>query len=319
MQLPEDLVLGERSHKSDVMKKVLLLFAAVIATLCGHAQDDFRTADGGKAALLMVHFGTTFDDTRALTIDAINDKAREAFPDMRVEEAYTSRIVISRLKKRGIVKLTPREALLRLAADGYTHVFVQGTNVIDGIEAESLRNEVEGMARFFKDIRVGRPLLYSVEDCRTVAGVLAARYAGHAEGKDVAVVLVGHGTETPATAIYSQMEYVFAAEGYGAFHVSTVEGYPTRETTVARMKADKVKRVTLVPFMFVAGDHARNDIDGDWRGSLESEGYKVETVIEGLGQIPGIQDVYIEHIRQGMREKPLTATQLKSEFIKDNL
>lgn len=300
------------------MKKILALFTAVAACISGYAQPSAPSGDG-KSALLMVHFGTTFDDTRALTIDAVNQKAREAFPDMKVEEAYTSRIVISRLKKRGIVKPTPREALLRLAADGYTHVFVQGTNVIDGIESESLRDEVEYMAPFFEDIRVGRPLLYSVEDCHKVVDVLASRYADKVAGKEDAVVLIGHGTETPATAIYSQMDYMFAADGHGAFHVATVEGYPTEETTVERMKAAKVKRVTLVPFMFVAGDHARNDIDGDWRESLEKSGYKVETVIEGLGQIPGIQEIYIEHIREGLKEKPLTATQRKNAFIKENL
>ena len=300
------------------MKKLLALFAAMAICLSSEAQLPVKHGDD-KTALLMVHFGTTFDDTRALTIDAINEKAREAFPDMKVEEAYTSRIVISRLKKRGIVKPTPREALLRLAADGYTHVFVQGTNVIDGIESESLRDEVEYMAPFFEDIRVGHPLLYSVEDCHKVADVLAARYADRAAGIGDAVVLVGHGTETPATAIYSQMDYMFAAGGHGAFHVATVEGYPTLKTTQARMKADKIKCVTLVPFMFVAGDHARNDIDGDWREELEKSGYKVETVIEGLGQIPGIQEIYIEHIREGLKEKPLTATQRKNAFIRENL
>lgn len=105
------------------MKKLLALFAAMAICLSSVARLPVKHSDD-KTALLMVHFGTTFDDTRAFTIDAINEKAREAFPDMKVEEAYTSRIVISRLKKRGIVKPTPREALLRLAADGYTHVFV---------------------------------------------------------------------------------------------------------------------------------------------------------------------------------------------------
>lgn len=300
------------------MEKIITLLCVLMISAGVRAQD-FKPDEGGKAALLMVHFGTTFDDTRALTIDAINEKARKTFPDMTVVEAYTSRIVISRLKKRGIAKPTPHEALLRLAAEGYTHVFVQGTNVIDGIESESLMNEVDYMAPFFKDIRVGRPLLYSVDDCKNVVKVLSTRYAGHADDKGEAVVLIGHGTETPATAIYSQMDYMFAAEGHRAFHVATVEGYPTRETTVTRLKADKVKHVTLVPFMFVAGDHARNDIDIDWRENLEKEGYKVETIIEGLGQIPGIQDMYIEHIKQGMKEKPLTATQRKRAFIKNCL
>lgn len=157
--------------------------------------------DGKKTAILMVHFGTTYDDTRALTIDAVNEKAQKAFPDVKVVEAYTSRIIINRLNKRGITKATPKEALLRLASDGFTHVVVQGTNVIDGIEAEVLRNEAAMMAPFFEEIRVGRPLLYSVEDCEKVTGVLASRYKD-ATAKNGAVVLIGHGTSTPANAMH---------------------------------------------------------------------------------------------------------------------
>ena len=299
------------------MNRFILILSFMMATLSSKGQT-FELAQGDKAALLMVHFGTTYDDTRALTINAINAKAAEAFPDMRIEEAYTSRIVMKRLADRGIVKQTPREMLLRLAADGYTHVFVQGTNVIDGIEAESLRDEVAFMAPFFKDIRVGRPLLYSVEDCTEVVDVLAARYAGCVD-KNSSVVLIGHGTDTPATAIYSQIDYMFASQGHPQFHVATVEGYPEYDTTLARLKADKVKSVTLVPFMFVAGDHARNDIDSDWREKLEKEGFKISTVLEGLGQITGIQDIYIEHIRAGLASKPLGATQRKNAYIIENL
>ena len=107
-----------------------------------------------KAALLMVHFGTTYDDTRTKTIDAINDKARTAFPQLEVRESYTSRIILRRLKARGISKETPLEAMLRLRADGFTHLIVQSTNIIDGLEMESLRRDVESVRPFFKDIRV---------------------------------------------------------------------------------------------------------------------------------------------------------------------
>lgn len=276
------------------------------------------TKDEDKSALLMVHFGTTFDDTRAATIDAINEKARNEFPEMKVVEAYTSRIIISRLAKRGIVKPTPREALLKLAAEGYTHVFIQSTNVIDGIEAEALRNEADYMVPFFKDLRIGRPLLYSIEDCLNVEKILAERYSSP-KGKNSAVVLFGHGTETPANAIYSQMDYMFGTEGNPDFHVATVEGYPTFETTLAKLKSSKVKNVTLVPFMFVAGDHARNDIAGDWKENLEKEGFKVSVIIEGLGQIPAIQDIYIQHIKDGLKERPLTPVERKAAFLKENL
>lgn len=298
------------------MKKIILLF--FFMHICFVSMGSNGTKDEDKSALLMVHFGTTFDDTRAATIDAINEKAKNEFPEMKVVEAYTSRIIISRLAKRGIVKPTPREALLKLAAEGYTHVFIQSTNVIDGIEAEALRNEADYMVPFFKDLRIGRPLLYSIEDCLNVEKILAERYSSP-KGKNSAVVLIGHGTETPANAIYSQMDYMFGAEGNPDFHVATVEGYPTFETTLAKLKSSKVKNVTLIPFMFVAGDHARNDIAGDWKENLEKEGFKVSVIIEGLGQIPAIQDIYIQHIKDGLKERPLTPVERKAAFLKENL
>lgn len=298
------------------MKKIGLLI--LLMHICFVSMGSNGSRDGDKTALLMVHFGTTFDDTRAATIDAINEKAKDEFPEMKVVEAYTSRIIISRLAKRGIIKPTPREALLKLAAEGYTHVFIQSTNVIDGIEAESLRNEADYMVPFFKDLRIGRPLLYSIEDCLNVEKILAERYSS-SKGKNSAVVLIGHGTETPANAIYSQMDYMFGAEGNPDFHVATVEGYPTFETTLAKLRSSKVKNVTLVPFMFVAGDHARNDIAGDWKEDLEKEGFKVSVIIEGLGQIPAIQDIYIQHIKDGLKERPLTPVERKAAFLKENL
>ncbi|MCM1076735.1 MAG: sirohydrochlorin cobaltochelatase [Bacteroides sp.] len=299
------------------MRRILILLTVILSCTVAKACAA-EPADGEKHAILMAHFGTTYDDTRALTIDALNEKVKTDFPDMDVFEAYTSRIIISRLKKRGIVKSTPREMLLKLAAEGYTHVFIQGTNIIDGIESETLRDDVEFMIPFFKDIRVGYPLLYSIEDCEKVVGILAERHEALA-GKHSAVVLIGHGTATPANAIYSQIDYMFNADGHGQFHVATVEGYPTFDTTLAKLKASKVKKVTLLPFMFVAGDHARNDIDGEWCENLVKEGYEVSTIMEGLGQIPAIQDIYVDHIRQGLNERPLKAMERKAAFLRDNL
>ena len=133
-----------------------------------------------KSAILMVHFGTTIDETRKVTIDALNEKVKATFPEVTVVEAYTSRIIINRLAKRGIKKNTPKEALLRLAAEGYSTVIVQGTNVIDGIEAEVLRQESDLFSPFFKEIRVGRPLLYSIADCERTVEILIHRYKEHA-------------------------------------------------------------------------------------------------------------------------------------------
>ena len=290
------------------MKKLLLLFTALLALGVSAAAQE-------KAALLMVHFGTTYDETRSKTIDAINEKTRTEFPELTVREAYTSRIVIRKLKERGVEKLTPLDALLRLRADGFTRVIVQSTTLLDGAEMESLRRDVASVQGFFEEVRVGTPLLYSVDDCARVCEILAGRHADAADAKQKAhVVLIGHGTYTPATATYSQIDYLHHAQGHPLFHVATIEGYPTFDTMLSQLKQEKARRVTLVPLLFVAGDHASNDIAVDWREALEKEGLQVECCLEGLGEIPEIQDIYIEHIRHTLHHAPVDIMQKKQDY-----
>ncbi len=306
------------------MRKILLLLLLLGVSVFGRAQEDenYVASDllasmkpGDKAALLMVHFGTTYDDTRAKTIDAINANVQAAFPELTFQEAYTSRIIIRRLKERGIEKLTPLEALFRLRSEGYTHLLVQSTNLIDGVEIESLRNDVASMSAFFKEIRVGLPLLYSVEDSEKVVEIMGSRFAPDAKKKEH-VVLVGHGTCTPSTAIYSQIDYMLKASGRNNFHVATIEGYPTFDTMLEQLKADKAKNVTLVPFLFVAGDHANNDIAVEWKEALEKEGLTVDVCMEGLGQVPEIQEIYTEHIRFLLKYRMVGIMEKKAEYEK---
>lgn len=308
-----------------MIRRILLIMAlCVLALPMAHGQEpeNFAPKDllatlqpGDKAALLMVHFGTTYDETRTKTIDAINAKARETFPELTLREAWTSRIILRRLKARGIEKPTPLDALLQLRAEGFTHVIVQSTTLLDGAEMESLRRDVAGVEPFFKEIRVGTPLLYSVEDCEKVASVLAARHATAADAKKKAhVVLVGHGTYTPATATYSQMDHLLKAAGHPLFHVATLEGYPTFETVKASLKAAGARKVTLVPFLFVAGDHATNDIATDWKEALEAEGLQVDCRMEGLGEIPEIQELYLDHIRFSLHHAPVDIMQKKQDY-----
>lgn len=303
--------------------KFFLLFLFLPLFIYAHEGGNFIADDllatmkpGEKAALLMVHFGTTYNDTRTMTIDAINSKTKETFPELEFREAYTSRIIIRKLKERGIDKLTPLEALLKLRSEGYTHVVVQSTNIIDGVEMESLRRDVESVQPFFREIRVGTPLLYSVEDAEKVVKILGKRHhaaQGNKSNRE-SFVLVGHGTYTPSTAIYSQMDYMLKANGLTNFHLGTIEGYPTFDTMLAQLKAGKAKRVTLVPFMFVAGDHAKNDIAGEWKEMLEKEGFTVSAQLEGLGQIPEIQEIFIDHIRFGLKHRMLDIMTKKAAY-----
>ena len=264
---------------------------------------------GDKAALLVVHFGTTHDDTRALTIDAVNKKMTETFPGLEVREAWTSRIIAFSLKTRGIYKSNPEEALARLKADGYTHVLIQSSNIIEGIEMESLRKDVATHEKDFKEIRIGTPLLFTPEDYEAVIAAITPNGI-----RDGAVLLVGHGTYTPTTAQYAMMDYMLKAKGFDNYIVGTIEGYPSFDDALIQIKKGGYKKVQLIPFMFVAGEHAKNDISGDWKDELEKQGYEVTVFMEGLGQNPAVQDIFVEHARFSATHKYLDIVKKKKDY-----
>lgn len=270
-----------------------------------------------RAAVLLVSFGTTHDDTRAATIDAFYHKVKEAFPQLTVTHSFTSRIILRRLKARGIEIDTPLEALLKLRAQGITHVVIQSTNIIEGEEMESLRKDVETMRPFFKEIRLGTPLLYSTEDAFHVVEILTQRHPVNEKQKEH-VLFVGHGTEGPATAIYSQLDYMLKSTGHPYHHVATIEGYPTQEDALRLIQAQKGKLVTLAPLMFVAGDHAKNDISEDWKNALEARGLQVQLSIEGLGEIPEIQDIFMEHLRFSLTHRIRDIMEKKAAYASEN-
>lgn len=296
---------------------VLLLNGAVaMAHSDGNYEHDdfFKGMDkNDKAAIMMVHFGTTYDDTRALTIDRINEKVQKKFKNVPVKEAYTSRIIMRRLKARGINKPNPEEVLNELKAQGYTHVLVQGTNIMNGTENENLNKEIEKYAKNFKEIRVGNPLLTTPEDYKAVAEAIVKKVGPLKPHQGV--VLVGHGTEHFGGSAYPMMDYVFAAEGHDNFVVGTVEGYPEFDDVVNKLKKQGIKDVILMPFMFVAGDHANNDIAGDWNEDLQKAGFTVsKVIIAGLGQNEDIQNIYTKHIDFMIHHKPVDMAAKKVHY-----
>ncbi len=301
-----------------ILKRIVLLLVLLSVGLSGRAHDsgNFVASDlfasmrsGDKAALLMVYFGTTHDDTRARTIDALNERVRKEFKDLEVREAWTSRIVIRRIKAQGVERIDPAWALDQLEKEGYTHVVVQPTNLIEGVEMEALRREVRAMQDRFKDLRLGNPLLYAPEDYEAVIDAIVRNGV-----KDGATVWVGHGTYTPTTAQYAMLDYMLEEKGFMNHFVGTIEGYPTFDTMERRLRASGERKVLLMPFMFVAGDHAKNDIAGEWKEELEKRGYQVHVFMEGLGQNPDIQRIFIEHIRFTIAHKPIDILDKKKEY-----
>lgn len=291
------------------MKKLfaaMMMAATMSAVLYGEEggfvkSDFYKTMEkNDKASVLMVHFGTTFDDTRKNTIDAVNEEAEKEFPNMEVREAYTSRIIMRRLKERGIVKDNPAEALDKLVKEGYTHIIVQPTNIINGVESKTLEQQLEMYKDKFKEIRTGSALLSTPEDYKAVAEIINKEVGKVAD--DEAVVLVGHGTHDNGNAAYPAMDYTAKSMGY-KFYVGTIEGFPEFDDVVKELKKDNIKKVILMPFMFVAGDHANNDIAVDWKEALEKEGFTVEVKLTSLGMMENIRKMFIEHAKFMLENK----------------
>ena len=291
------------------MKKLfaaMMMAAAMSAALYGEEggfvkSDFYKTMEkNDKASVLMVHFGTTFDGTRKNTIDAVNDEAKKEFPDMEIREAYTSRIIMRRLKERGIVKDNPAEALDKLAKEGYTHIIVQPTNVINGVESKTLEQQLEMYKNKFKEIRTGSALLSTPEDYKAVAEIINKEVGKVTDNE--AVVLVGHGTHDNGNAAYPAMDYTAKSMGY-KFYVGTIEGFPEFDDVVRGLKKDNIKKVILMPFMFVAGDHANNDIAVDWKEALEKEGFIVEVKLTSLGMMEDIRKMFIDHAKFMLENK----------------
>ena len=253
-----------------------------------------------KKAILAVSFGTSHEDTRKVTIDAIEDSMRQAFPEYPVYRAWTSKMIIRKLKNRdNIIVPTVKEAMEQMAADGITDVLVQPTHVINGIENDRMKEDALSFRDSFHSISFGDPLLTTEDDSHKVIAAIAREFS-HIT-KDQALVFMGHGTTHFANSIYAALDYTFKDKGYHNFFLGTVEAYPSMESLKKMVKAYRPKEVVLAPFMIVAGDHAKNDMAGDdpesWYSQFKDEGYEVKTVLKGLGEYEGIRSLFIDHIR----------------------
>lgn len=251
-----------------------------------------------KTAVLMVHYGTVNAESRAKTIDVINKKIAEAFPRSEVREAYSSKMVINALRKKGVQKTSVLAALEQLKTDGYKKVVVQTTNLLDGLITELIKEDVRAMKASFDTIIVDKPLLWGVDDCKWLAELIATRVKA---GDDDEVILVGHGTDGPANAVYALMDYVFHDMDYKNFHVATIESYPGMDSIKKILKEKKAKHVILYPLLMIAGNHVAEDIGGRWKTALEMAGYTVDLQLEGLGELKEVQDKLIGQIKDQMK------------------
>ena len=257
-----------------------------------------QNVDNEKTGILLVHYGTSNDKSRAQTIDKLNSRVAETFPDCAVVEAYSAPSVIKTLAKRGIKKLYISQALDSLKALGCNKLVVQSTMLLDGVMTEMLRTEVGKVKNDFRAVSVVRPLLYSVDDCRTMIEMLTKSLLSDKSvaTKKSQVVLVGHGSDSPANAMYSQIDYLLKAEGKSSWHVGTIEGFPKIENVEQQLKNSKNKNVILVPLLYIAGNHQKEDIDGVWKTQLQTKGYHVDVFGKGIGEMTEIQNMIIGKI-----------------------
>jgi len=289
---------------------LLLLFCLCFGlTACGgqsdaqqassnQQQQTEQTADGSQA-ILVVSFGTSYNETRAKTIEAVEKAITDAYPDFEVRRAFTSQTIIDKLKERDGLEIdNVPEAMDRLIADGVQTVVVQPTHVMNGYEYDEMCEAIQPYEDKFTQLVYGKPLLADETDYETMVQILAADTADYA-ADDTAIIFMGHGTEHPANDTYQKLAECFQSQSYDHYLVGTVEATPNLEDIMAQADALQVQKVVLLPLMIVAGDHATNDMAGDeedsWKTQFKGQGYEVECVLKGLGEYPGIQQMFVDH------------------------
>lgn len=264
-----------------------------------------KTEKRPDMAVLVVSFGTSYNDAREKTIDVMEREIKEAFPDCLVCRAWTSKMIISKLKKRDNMEIfTVAGAMEHLREKGVSRLVVQPTHIINGIENDLMKEDVLKYRDQFTAITFGDPLLSSNEDNVEAIEALMKEY-GKLPSQE-ALVFMGHGTEHYVNTTYAALDYTFKDLGYENVHMGTVESYPSIENVINKVRVTNPSKVVLAPFMFVAGDHARNDMSGDdedsWKSQFEKEGFQVQCVIKGLGEYPQIRGLFMKHLLKAMEE-----------------
>ena len=285
-------------------------------------KDDQRNQDEiGENELLVVSFGTSFNDSRAEDIKGIEDALAEAFPDWSVRRAFTAQIIINHVQARDDEKIdNMQQALDRAVANGVKNLVVQPTHLMHGAEYDEMVEAIDAYKDKFESVAIAEPMLGEVGDDATVinddkAAVAqaitdeAVKEAGYdsmeAAAEDgTAFVFMGHGTSHTANVTYDQMQTQMEKLGFTNAFIGTVEGEPEDtacDEVINKVKDAGFKKVILRPLMVVAGDHANNDMAGDdddsWKSMFEASGNfdEIDCQIEGLGRIDAVEQLYVAH------------------------
>ena len=293
------------------------------------SKDDPRNQDEiGENEILVVSFGTSFNDSRVADVKGIEDALQEAFPDWSVRRAFTAQIIINHVQARdGVCIDNMDQALERAVANGVKNLVIQPTHLMHGAEYDELMEAVEAYKDKFETVKIAEPLLgevgadatvinadkAAVAEAITQEAVKDAGYDSLDEAKEdgVAFVFMGHGTSHTAKVSYSQMQTQMGELGYENVFIGTVEGEPEEtscEAVIEAVEQAGYTKVVLRPLMVVAGDHANNDMAGDdedsWKSMFTASGKfdSVDTQITGLGSIDAIKQLYVAHTKDAMNE-----------------
>lgn len=308
------------------------------------SKDDPLNADDiGENELLVVSFGTSFNDSRVADIGGVEKALQEAYPDWSVRRAFTAQIIINHVQARDDEKIDNVEQALDRAVDnGVKNLIIQPTHLMHGAEYDELTDAVEKYQDKFETVKIAEPLLGEVgsdasainEDKEAVAKAITAEAVKTAEYDSLdaaaedgtAFVFMGHGTSHTAKISYSQMQTQMEKLGYKNVFIGTVEGEPedtSCEAVIEKVKDAGYKNVILRPLMVVAGDHANNDMAGDdddsWKSQFEAskEFDSVETQIAGLGEIADVQQLYVAHTKAAMDAEGIKTEQASKTALED--
>ena len=253
-----------------------------------------------NSALLVVSFGTSYEETRKKTIEAIEQDLIHAFPERKFYRAWTSKMIRKKLReKQGICYDGIEEAMERMLQDGITDILVQPTHMMPGVEFEEIKKVIASYRNRFEVLRMGMPLMAVEGDITALAKVLAELF--HDTDSSEMVALMGHGSPCTPFPAYELLNEQLEKDGHPNFCIGTVEFDPGFEAVLGRVRKRRPERIYLTPLLVVAGDHALNDMAGDdpdsWKSRLEHEGAEVVCIVRGMGEYPRIRDIYVDHAK----------------------
>lgn len=258
-----------------------------------------------KQAILIISFGTSIKEAKEKSLDSFEKRIRQTYPLWEVRHAFTSKVIIYRLKMQdGIAIDTIEEALNRLKSEGFTHILIQPTYIINGIEHHHMQKMLLLYQKNFVSMKIGTPLLSSSCDLKTVISGLMENYPDLPE--DVGVLFLGHGTSCSSNTIYSKFEDIARQMGYSKLYTGTIKMSSDMDSVLLQIRQSGCKKILLHPLLFLAGYHTRNEIAGSapssWKSRLNVCGIETVCICKGLGEYPCIQQLFLKHMASALEK-----------------